>query len=209
MAWLNSNPAGTMEELVFRDQPYDQLWRFALRTYDETGNHSSVSNIPTALAVDDIAEDITLTIYSDSIPNSIDTTFSLDTEGTFTFDLHEGSDTTYTVYIRAARYFTELVHISYGSTFDVDLDKYKYKRNSVSGVIIHSKLTGAHEVVAGTTIDVTGPDGSFTLSTDDVGRYELLNMTPGDYQFEFTWMEQDVTMLVTNTAASEYKELSF
>jgi hypothetical protein len=76
-------------------------------------------------------------------------------------------------------------------------------------VIIHSKLTGAHEVVSNTTMDVTGPDGSFTLSTDGMGRYELLNMTPGDYLFEFTWEEQDVSLLVTNTAASEYKELSF
>lgn len=85
-----------------------------------------------------------------------------------------------------------------------DVDFALFRPGAIGGTV----LDDSGDFVPGATIEITGPDGTETLTTDEEGNYYLDDLSPGDYTITITPPDRytvvgDESLEVTLTAAGE------
>lgn len=208
-------PAGSAEMLDIGGLSPDTLYYFAIKAVDEAGNSSGMSGVVRSLYSDRVATDITLKVYSNGLGILLET-IGLTVEGPITIDIDEADPyhDDYYIYAFAHGFYTELYDCHKGETINIDLDPVESEPNSMTGVIFGLQIFFADCYYAEDTVDVTGPSGSFIITTDEQGRYGLWNLPTGVYTLSRTFYDMSGSIQLfafelTNTAQTEYQDLSY
>jgi hypothetical protein len=160
-----------------------------------------------------VAENITLTVYSDGWGTELGTV-PLAVEGSAVISFEEAqpySDPAqYYIYAKAQGFYTKLYSCAKGDTIQVDLDAVPVRDNAVAGAIFGTQSYFAPSTLADTTLELVGPGIAAELVTDSEGRFGLEGLPLGTYSLTFPYQSQTITLeLVHDTEGTDYQDLYF
>lgn len=141
-------------------------------------------------------------------PGGFSASTTTDAEGNYSFDGLEPGDYTVTIVVPEGYQVDGEDELS--ATVDdadvTDVDFELFRPGSLGGMVVDD----AGDPVPGVTIEVTGPDGPVTLTTDDEGNYYLDDLPPGEYNVVITAPdgftvdgEDEYTITITEAGESE------
>ncbi len=170
-------------------------------------NHSFPS------AIDSVATDITLYVYSDGWGNILDT-IEMATEDTIRIDIYEespyGDPAQYYIYAEADGFYTELYRCEKNDTIRVDLDAVPQVASSVTGVIFEQQVYFADCYFSEKDIALTLLSGtSISGTTDSLGRYGFSSLSGDSYLLHFSNYGTPNVFAISNTIATDYEDLYF
>ncbi len=161
-----------------------------------------------------VAENITLTVYSDGWGTLLQTTM-LATEGEIVIDVEETDPYSdpphYYIYADADGFYTELYQCTKGDAITVDLDGVPQVPNSITGVIFIRQAYFADTYLNGQEVWLTSSPGNLLIaaSTDAQGRYGVAGLPPGEYTINFSCEQMQFQLALTNSISTDYSDLNF
>lgn len=164
-------------------------------------------------AIDSVATNITLYVYSDGWGNILDT-IEMNTEDTIRIDIYEENPYTnpahYFIYALADGFYTEIYSCTKGDTIRVDLDAVPEVPNSVTGVIFEQQTYFSDCYFADKDIAISLPGGnSITGTTDSLGRYGFSDLSSNSYILHFSHFGLPKSFTIANTTVTDYEDLYF
>ncbi len=164
-------------------------------------------------AIDSVATDITLYVYSDGWGNILDT-IEMATEDTIRIDIYEenpyGDPAQYYIYAEADGFYTELYRCEKNDTIRVDLDAVPQVANSVTGVIFEQQIYFADCYFAEKDIALTLLGGtSISGTTDSLGRFGFSSLSGDSYLLHSAAFRSPASFDITNTIVTDYEDLYF
>lgn len=181
-------------------------------TCSKTTGPANLHDFPAPL--DAVAENITLTIYSDGWGTLLQTTM-LATEGDVVIDVEETNPyfdpPRYYIYADADGFYTELYQCTKGDAITVDLDGVPQVPNSVTGVIIARQTYFADTYLTDQEVWLKSSQGNplIATNTDAQGRYGIAGLPGGEYTVNFSYEQMPFQLAVTNSNSTDYSDLSF
>ena len=164
--------------------------------------------------LDAVAENITLTIYSDGWGTLLQTTM-LATEGDIVIDVEETDPyydpPHYYIYAVADGFYTELYQCNKGGAITVDLDGVPQVPNSITGVIFARQTYFADIYLGDQEVWLKSSQDNLLITTniDAQGRYGVAGLPAGEYTINFSYEQMPFQLAVTNTNSTDYTDLSF
>jgi len=162
--------------------------------------------------LDEVASDITLSIYS-TLWDTLLATKVLETEGSTTIEFDDSSylyQAGFDIIAKAEGFYSELSHCNNGDTITIDLDGIPEAANAITGVIIAAEENTHYCYYADEVFYINGLDGlSLTCRTDQQGRFGLGDLPLGSYFINLATYNAPDTFEIVNTDSCDYTDLIF
>jgi len=200
-------PVGSTETLAVGGLTVNTLYFFAIKATDEYNNTSEISDFVSHTSFNDVATNITLETFCGVGYTNIDTQL-ISTEGQVFLPL-SGDSSGCCAIAHADGFYTEIYYAEDWEPITVDLDPVLQFRYAVTGVIIvYGLFFNYFNYYANESITITGPNGTWSTTTDEQGRYFIGELPYGTYTLSFICEGEPISFEITNTSGTDYEYLS-
>ena len=165
-------------------------------------------------AIDSVAMDIRLIVYSYGTGAVLDTLF-LKTECDLTVDVEDENPLfdppQYYIYATCPGFYTELYHCQRGETVTFDLDAVPDVPNSITGAIFAQQPLFDNCYFGDKDITLTESGGTLSISgnTDSLGRYGFSGLNSDYYILHFLQYGAPYSFEIYNSELTNYRDIFF